>query len=144
MPEPGSGIFFLDPGLEYDLNMTKPSNKTLLLGGDAIVVFVVAVIGFLSHNESPLALVNRFLASWFPFTAAWVLAAYGLGLYQPGRFSLARILLAAVLAAPFGAVLRGLWLGTVVQTTFVLVMAGVLGLGMILWRWVWSRRSVSS
>jgi hypothetical protein len=119
--------------------MIKRSDSYLLLAGDAVVVFVVAVIGFLSHNESPLAMMNRFLASWIPFTAAWAAAAYGLGLYPAHQFFIPRLLLAAILAAPLGGLLRGLWLGSVIQTTFVLVMAGVLGMGMIMWRWAWSR-----
>jgi hypothetical protein len=119
--------------------MTKRSLFIKQATGDAVVVFVVTLVGFLSHDESPLALVNRFLASWVPFTLAWILAAYPVGLYQDERSSLDRLIIAALLAAPLGAILRGLWLGTVVQTTFVLVMAGVLALGMILWRWAWPR-----
>jgi hypothetical protein len=125
--------------MEYDWQMAKLSNKYLLLVGDTVVVFVAAVIGFLSHSESPLALVNRFLASWIPFTFAWIVAGYGLDLYSTDRFSLSRLLLGAILAAPLGGLLRGLWLGTVIQTTFVFVMAAVLALGMIVWRWVWYR-----
>jgi hypothetical protein len=124
--------------------MRKQSQKYLLLAGDVLVVLVVAVLGFLSHNESPLALINRFLATWLPFTAAWVVAGYGLGLYPADRFSPGRLLLAALLAAPLGGLLRGLWLGNVIQTTFVLVMAAVLGLGMMGWRWAWSRLRIRS
>jgi hypothetical protein len=132
-------FYFPVAGLEYDLKMTQDNRTYLLLAGDAVVIFVVAVVGFLSHSESPLVWVNRFLATWIPFTTAWIAAGIGLGLYADDDYSFGRLILAALLAAPLGALLRGLWLGTVVQTTFVLVMTGVLGLGMIVWRWIWSR-----
>ena len=118
-------------------SMANKNSMHLQLAADAVVVFVVTLVGFLSHDESPLTLVNRFLASWFPFTVAWALAGYAAGLYQPGPYTIGRVLLASILAAPLGALMRGLWLGTVVQTTFVLVMMAVLGLGMILWGWGW-------
>jgi hypothetical protein len=119
------------------LDMKNKSSLYGQLAGDAGVIFVATLVGFLSHNESPLTLVNRFLATWVPFSLAWGLAAYATGLYRSGPFSIGLILLASILAAPLGALLRGLWLGALIQTSFVLVMAAVLGLGMILWRWGW-------
>ena len=119
------------------LDMKNNSSLYVQLAGDAVVIFAVTLVGFLSHSESPLTVVNRFLATWVPFSLAWGLAAYASGLYRSGPFPIGRILLASILAAPLGALLRGLWLGAVIQATFVLVMAAVLGLGMILWRWGW-------
>jgi hypothetical protein len=45
-----------------------------------------------------------------------------------------RVPAAAVLAAPLGAVLRGLWLQAPVLPIFAVVMAAVLGGAMLAWR----------
>ena len=106
--------------------------------GDVLTYFVVTLIGFSSHDTLALGALARILATFIPFTAGWFLIAPWLGIFQASiikdRTHLPRVLLAALLAAPIGAFLRGLWLGSPILPVFVLVMAGVSGLGMMIWR----------
>ena len=106
--------------------------------GDLLTYSVVTLIGFSSHDTLSLNALPRILATFVPFTAGWFLIAPWIGTFQANiitnRTHLPRVLLAALLAAPIGAFLRGLWLGSPILPVFVLVMAGVSGLGMMIWR----------
>jgi hypothetical protein len=79
-------------------------------------------------------------ATFFPFAAAWFIASPLLGCFDARRMTeptqLWRAPLAALLAAPLGAVLRGLWLGAPVVPIFAGVMGAVLGAAMFGWRLV--------
>ena len=114
-------------------------NLVVLLFGDAVAILVVTVMGFASHDLSPVN--PRIWATFIPMLAAWLLVAPWLGLYQSE--SIARPIevwragLAAVLAAPIAAVLRGLWLSALVVPVFALVLGAVAALGMMIWRFVW-------
>ena len=121
--------------------MSEPAFRKMpwvVILGDVLTYFVVTLIGFSSHDTLALGALARILATFIPFTAGWFLIAPWLGTFQASiikdRIHLPRVLLAALLAAPMGAFLRGLWLGSPILPVFVLVMAGVSGLGIIIWR----------
>jgi hypothetical protein len=86
----------------------------LLIFGDALAIAIVTVTGFAAHGEADLFYLPRMLAAFLPLTAAWFLLAPWFGLFQPEVASNPRQLwrpaLAMFFAAPFAAVLRGLWL----------------------------------
>ncbi|HET7010066.1 MAG TPA: DUF3054 domain-containing protein [Anaerolineales bacterium] len=109
-----------------------------LLAGDIVCFFVAAILGFATHQELEWSSAPRFLATWFPFTAAWLIVAFPAGVYASPRKSrwagIARAVWAAAISAPLGGVLRSAWLGGGVLPVFVAVMAAV-NVGLILvWR----------
>jgi hypothetical protein len=109
-----------------------------LAAGDAAVYLVATALGFATHRELSLEAAGRMLATWIPFAAAWFAVAPWLGLFRRGRMAglpyLGRVLGAALIAAPIGAWLRSLWLGSEVVGVFVLVMAAVTTGLMLIWR----------
>ena len=111
-----------------------------LIVGDVIVLLVIAIVGFLNHNE---AIDWRVLTTFLPFLAGWALIAPWLGLYRPEVANdprqVWRAALAAFIAAPMAAWLRGMWLGNqAILPIFVLVLAGTGALGYLAWRLVWA------
>ncbi|MEJ2011362.1 MAG: DUF3054 domain-containing protein [Anaerolineales bacterium] len=112
--------------------------QAVLLAGDVLAFAIITLFGFSSHEELVASAVSRMLATFLPFLAAWLLVAPWLDLYDPTARKQSTLLwrtpLAAVLAAPFGAWLRGLVLSAPILPVFVLVMAGVSALAMTLWR----------
>jgi hypothetical protein len=111
---------------------------TLLILGDLFVVLLTTLAGFANHGELQPAAFDRMAATFLPFAAAWLLVAPWLGCFEArwtsGLAHLWRPPLAALLAAPLGAVLRGLWLGAPVLPVFAVVMGAVLGAAMFVWR----------
>lgn len=109
----------------------------LLPLGDIVTLVIVTVIGFASHNELGAA-GSRMLTTFFPLVLAWFLVSPHLGVYQPVRISdprqLWRPFWAMVLAGPFAAWLRGMWLSMPIQPTFVVVIGGVSALAILIWR----------
>lgn len=116
----------------------KDTSPVWFVAGDVILYGVVAVIGFSSHGRLGTMEFSRFLATWIPFSAAWVLVAGWAGLFRRelvlSRRGPLQAALAAGISAPLGGMLRGMWLGAAVLPVFVLVMAGVSALGMLVWR----------
>ncbi len=114
---------------------------TLLFAGDILAIAIVTLIGFVTHNQANLDFLPRMAATFFPLTAAWFLAAPGLGLFDApvtaNPRQLWRPLLAMVLAGPLAAVLRAFWLGGAVIPVFVVVLSGTSALGMLAWRGLW-------
>ena len=118
---------------------TRPRRlRLLLLLGDGLVVLLTSLAGFAQHGELTTAGVARVAATVVPFALAWFLTAPWLGCFDLARMArlsnLWRVPAAAVLAAPLGAVLRGLWLQAPVLPVFAVVMAAVLGAAMLAWR----------
>jgi hypothetical protein len=118
---------------------TRPRRlRLLLLLGDGLVVLLTSLAGFAQHGELTTAGVARVAATVVPFALAWFLTAPWLGCFDQVRMArlsnLWRVPAAAVLAAPLGAVLRGLWLQAPVLPIFAVVMAAVLGGAMLAWR----------
>jgi hypothetical protein len=110
----------------------------LLILGDILVLIVVTLIGFATHNELLLFPVERILATFLPLLAGWFLIAPWLGLFKPEITSnprqLWRPVLAMVLAAPLTGLLRAMMLNSVVIPFFVLILGGFAALGMLAWR----------
>lgn len=110
--------------------------KNLLIIGDILVIIIIAWIGFASHGTLGSS-GTRILATLIPFLAAWFASAFPLRAFDPqvsqGK-GIWRPLWAVILAAPLGAWLRGIWLQTPVQTTFVWVMVAFLMVGVFVWR----------
>lgn len=121
-------------------SMTGPLDRTrwLLVCGDALVVLLASLAGFAQHGALATAGPMRVAATVVPFTLAWFASAPWLGCFDTVRMmrpsNLWRVPMAAVLAAPLGAVLRGLWLQSPVLPVFALVMAAVLGAALLAWR----------
>ena len=110
----------------------------LLLAGDAIVLALVTVAGFATHQVlgAPLW---RILTTFLPLLLGWLLAGWSLGVFdleQAKKSSqLWRPLYAMLLAGPFATWLRSVMLGQgVVMTNFVFVMSGLSALALLAWR----------
>lgn len=123
----------------------KPMNPThnltaWLVAGDIAAAFVVTMIGFLSHYGDLQGW--RWLSTFVPVTAAWLVVAPWFGAYdavlsrQPKQAL--RFALAALIAAPLAATLRGLWLNAAILPVFVVVMALTNAFGFLIWRFVWA------
>lgn len=111
-----------------------------LLVGDAVSVLVVTLLGFLDHYGMLAG--SRWLTSYLPALAAWLMIAPWLGVYrsdlsaQPRQVW--RVVLAALFAAPLAATFRGLWLSAAVLPVFVLVLGATNALGLLMWRLIWA------
>jgi hypothetical protein len=106
--------------------------------GDAVMHLIITLFGFASHDTLQPEFLNRILATFAPFFIAWLVSAFLFGLFSWGRIKDPRQLwrppLAAIIAAPVGGIVRGLWLRSTILPTFILVMAGVTAVGMFVWR----------
>jgi Protein of unknown function (DUF3054) len=121
-----------------NLGVRLGSRPRRLLAGDLACYLVATILGFATHQELALSASERFLATWLPFSAAWLLVAPAMGVYAGGEElewrHLARAAWASVISAPLGGVLRAVWLGGAVVPVFVLVMAGVTTGLVVAWR----------
>ncbi len=118
--------------------LRRMSFPALLIIGDLVCILLANLAGFAFHRESSATAAGRFIATYFPFAASWLLASFLVGAYggDPAQRwdRTARSLGATALAAPLGAVLRGVWLGTPVLPVFVAVMGSVVGGSILVWR----------
>lgn len=109
----------------------------ILLTGDLMVLALVTVYGFASHNELGSA-GWRMLTTFLPLVVAWLFAAAPLGALDTNRLKdprqLWRPFWAMVLAGPMAAWLRAVWLGMPIQPVFVAVLGGVSALALLVWR----------
>jgi hypothetical protein len=112
----------------------------ILLLGDALAILVVTLIGFAAHGLSTAT--PRWLTTYLPLLLSWFLLAPWFGVFLAVQYCRPRQAwrapLAIIFAAPLAALLRSLWLGTVVVPVFVVVLAATAALGMLLWRLAWS------
>jgi hypothetical protein len=112
--------------------------RWILVLGDAASLAVVTAFGFAFHQEFEAVGSSRFLATYFPLLAAWLVTAGGLGALDPDRADDPRQqwrpAVAVLLATPIAAVLRSAWLGTPPVTVFIVVMAGVSLVSLGVWR----------
>lgn len=127
----------------YQMKKATPSYPSLLglIAGDLIVLALVTVIGFASHDELGAG-VPRYLATFVPLLIAWLLVAPFLGAYDSNKVTEVRQLWrpfwAMILAGPMMGLLRALLLGTVVIPAFVIVVGGISALALLVWRFVYS------
>lgn len=116
---------------------TRSKIPISLILGDVIVVLLVTVVGFESHNRLSAGMV-RMLATFIPVLVSWVLIGVHVGVFDPARAAdprqLWRPLWAMVLAGPFAGWMRGLLLGTSVPPIFVIILGGISALALLAWR----------
>lgn len=112
-----------------------------LILGDSLTLAGVTAAGFATHNLIGTASASRLMATFLPFLAAWLLAAGAVGALDLDRAGeprqLWRPVIAGLLAAPLGAVLRGVWIGAPILPLFVGIMAGTITLALLVWRLVY-------
>jgi hypothetical protein len=117
-------------------------NRLLLVLGDILALFVTTLVGFITHRETDLSFLGRFLASFLPLTLAWFLLAPWFGLFEQEITSnpkqLWRPVLTMVFAAPLAVVIRGLVLNGAILPIFVVVLAATSALGIMIWRGIYS------
>ena len=112
--------------------------RQILYVGDAIALLVVTLAGFITHGETDLSFLPRFLATFVPLVLAWFLLAPWFGLFEPEVASnpkqLWRPLLAMLFAAPLAVVVRGLLLNAAILPIFAIVLAVTSAFGFAIWR----------
>ncbi len=117
------------------------NKRSLLILGDLLAIAIVTVIGFATHGKTDLAVLPRMLATFVPLSLAWFLTAPWLGLFDAritdSPRQLWRAPLAMLFAGPLAALLRAVWLNSVVIPVFGVVLTGSAGLGMLAWRALW-------
>lgn len=122
------------------MNPRKLIHWSFLFLGDAAALALVTIAGFYRHGEINSGS-GRMLATFIPLVVGWALINPWLGasnLALAGRWQqLWRPLLAMLLAAPFAAWLRGLWLSEAIPVIFVPVIGAFSALGILIWRSIW-------
>ena len=110
----------------------------VLVFGDILALLVTTMLGFITHGETNISFLPRFLALFVPLVCAWFLLASWFGLFQPEISSSPRqfwrIVFAMAFVAPFAAVMRSLVLNTASLPIFAVVLAATSAIGMLLWR----------
>lgn len=115
----------------------RPNFPFLLVAGDVVVIFLVTLVGFASHNRLGSG-VMRILTTFIPVLVGWVLVGIHVGVFDPARAAnprqLWRPFWAMVLAGPFAGWMRGLLLGIPVAPIFVIILGGFSALSLLVWR----------
>lgn len=113
------------------------AQKAWLVVGDILVLGVVTLTGFASHDELGTAGM-RMLTTFVPLVFAWFLISPWLGVFQEENTvnprQLWRPFWAMVLAGPLAAWIRGAWLQRPILPIFVVVLGGVSALALLAWR----------
>jgi hypothetical protein len=111
-----------------------------LLVGDVVTLGLVTLFGFASHGTLGSAGV-RMLSTLIPVLISWFLVAPFLGVYRlewtVDWRQLWRPFWAMVIAAPFAAWMRAVWLGSVILPIFVVVLGGISAIAILIWRLVY-------
>ena len=111
--------------------------RLLLAAVDIALLALITWIGLMFHEPDSFGF-SRLMATWLPFSAAWLLLAIPLGVFDGSRVlqlnQFWRPFWAMVLAAPFAGFLRALWLDSTVATIFVIFMGGLCALVLMIWR----------
>jgi len=122
------------------MTRSRERQRIVLVVGDVLVVLLTTITGFANHGELASAGLSRMAGTFVPFAFGWFIVSPWLGCFDVERMArpanLWRPPLAAVLAAPLGAIVRGLWLGAPVLPVFAVVMGAVLAAAMFTWRLV--------
>lgn len=113
------------------------NRRLIVLVGDVIVLALVTLFGFASHNELGSAGL-RMLTTFLPLALAWGLVSPHLGVYADAVLfngkQLWRPFWAMVLAGPMAGFLRGVLLNNLVSPLFVVILGGVSALAILAWR----------
>jgi hypothetical protein len=119
--------------------MLDLANRPLLrwaVIGDAIVLVVLTIVGFLTH--STLDETWRLVVTTFGVVSAWALVAPWFGAFSTEVLTrptaVWRVAWAWAIAAPVAGFLRAWVLGVAVSATFVLVLIAVNGSVLVIWR----------
>jgi hypothetical protein len=108
-----------------------------LILGDSVVLALVTAAGFLTHGTLRSA-GGRWLATYIPLLAVWLLMAASLGQFKPEFLDqprqLWRVVVAAALSSLAGAVGRAAWTGGAIIPIFVLILIATNSLAMLAWR----------
>lgn len=122
------------------LTKQRRSFPWLILAGDIVILGVVTLYGFASHDTLGSA-GTRMLSTFLPLVAAWLLLAPHLGAFDSEKIrqprQLWRPFWAMVLAGPMAAWLRGVMLGQPILPLFVVILGGIAALGLAGWRAVY-------
>lgn len=114
------------------------NKKNILIFGDIITVAIITLIGFISHGESDISYLPRFLASFLPVVIAWLILSPWIGLLSEEVIrdpkNLLWIPLAMLFVIPLAATLRGFILNAPIQPTFVLAFFATNTIGILIWR----------
>ena len=109
----------------------------LLVTGDAVVLALVTLYGFASHDLLGSA-GWRLLSTFGPLLLSWFLVSPHLRVFDLQRVAQPRQLWrpfwAMVLAGPLAAFLRGLILDAPIIPLFVIVLGGISALALLAWR----------
>lgn len=123
-----------------------PTGMLLLALGDVLVLAVVTLWGFATHDSLQSA-GSRLFTTFIPLVAAWFLLAPHLQAYDLQRTKrwqeLWRPFWSMVLGGPLAAFLRGALLNRPIVPLFVVILGGISALALLAWRilvWAISRK----
>jgi ABC-type xylose transport system permease subunit len=118
----------------------RSSSKVWVFIGDILVLGLVTLFGFASHDELGTA-GTRMMTTFVPLVLAWVLVSPWLGVFRAeitdNPRQLWRPFWAMVLAGPMAAWIRGAWLQRSIVPLFVVVLGGVSALALLAWRTIY-------
>lgn len=107
--------------------------------GDFTAFFIITLIGFFNHQSS--LSIGRFLVTFIPLCAAWLITAPWFGLFEKDQISNAtvwwRVIWAVMLSTPLALFVRALLLNSSVLVTFALVMISTSIIAILVWRFIW-------
>ena len=113
-------------------------SKLSLYLGDALILLSTTLVGFVTHGETDLSFLPRFLAVFLPLAVAWFLLAPWFGLFEQEISSsskqLWRPVLAMLFVVPLAVVIRGLILNAAILPVFAVVLGATAALGIVIWR----------
>ncbi len=115
----------------------KTAHHRRLIVGDVILLVILTLFGFAFHHE--LTNSAHILATFVPLLVAWLWLAPWFGLFNEATFRSPkriwwRTAWAWTAVAPLGALLRAIWLSSVVLPIFALVVLGLHMAAYVLWR----------
>jgi hypothetical protein len=109
----------------------------VLAAGDVLVLALVTVYGFASHDQLGTA-GARMLTTFVPLLISWFLVSPHLQAFDLQRAAQARDLWrpfwAMILAAPLAVFIRAVMLNTAINPIFVVIIGGVAALALLAWR----------
>ena len=116
----------------------KNKKIVYLLAGDLLVLALVTLFGFATHQEAGAG-GTRMLTTFLPLVVSWLMVGPFLGVYDLSRAAdirqIWRPFYAMVLAGPMAGWLRGVMLGNApILPIFVVVLGGISALSLLAWR----------